>query len=164
MQHWGEPRNDRGCKPWRSGATIWLRQVGLYHFYLVWCTIWSSAIPGQSQNQSFQEKPNIVDVACGLELPKNSADEDNHNCFWHFFVGWHQISSSKSTSKSDLSISIWLISELRALETPALIHRLGFSILPWQFHARRMLQVITRYVQFFKVGKISLLYNLVKKA
>ena len=47
-------------------------------------SIWSSVIPGQSQNQSFQEKPNIEDVACGLELPKNSADEDNHNCFWHF--------------------------------------------------------------------------------
>ena len=44
------------------------------------------------QNQRFQEKPNIEDVACGLELPKNSADKDNHNCFWHFFVGSHQTS------------------------------------------------------------------------
>ena len=118
--------------------------ASLYVSFLL-LSIWPCLIPGQNQNQNFKEKPNIEDVACGLELPKNSANEDNQNCFWHFFVGWHQISSSKSTSKSDLSISILLISELRALETPAFIHRLGFSILPWQFHARRMLQVITRY-------------------
>ena len=33
-----------------------------------------------------QEKPNIEDVACGLELPHSSANGENHNCFWHFFV------------------------------------------------------------------------------
>ena len=54
MQHWGEPRNHRECKPWRSGTTIWLRQVGLYHFYLVICDPWTkskSKLSGETKHR-----------------------------------------------------------------------------------------------------------------
>ena len=86
MQYWSEPRADRSCKSWWCWTAIWLRQVGRFHFYSalsvhLWLLI---KIKTKISKSNPQEKPNIEDVACDIELPKNSADEDNHNCFWHF--------------------------------------------------------------------------------
>ena len=45
-----------------------------------------------------QEQPNIEDVACGLELPHSSANRENHNCFWHFFVGMESGAAESGSS------------------------------------------------------------------